>query len=164
MLVGQGPGRSELRRSKAFAGQSGKTLNSWLESASGNKLDPRQGMYFTSVIKCCHSRQRDFAPMARKCAKFLERQIAALRPKMIITLGLQAYEQLRLSSLSYDDALCVAVHSSRYLLTSQFGFDFWLLPWPHPSGLNRWLNSDANRKRLKESFASVRKVLEASGE
>lgn len=160
MVVGQGPGNAELRGARAFAGQSGRTLDSWLRSVTGNEQNPRHGMYFTSVIKCCHSRSRDFSLMARNCSRFLQQQIATLEPGLVITLGKEAYEHLRFAPVSYEEALCSAFRSSDYLLISQFRFDFWLLPWPHPSGLNRWRNSAENRERLVGSFSFVRRALE----
>jgi len=160
MVVGQGPGNAELSRAKAFAGQSGKILDGWLRSATGHEKNPRLGMYFTSVIKCCHSRPGDFSLMARNCGKFLEQQIAILKPVLVITLGREAYEHLRFASVAYESALCRQFRSSDYLLISKFPFVFWHLPWPHPSGRNRWHNSDENRRRLAESFVLVRRILE----
>lgn len=162
--MGQGPGNAELNASKAFAGQSGRTLDSWLVSAGADVGDPRSGLYLTSIIKCCHSSPGDFPLMAQLCAPFLQRQIEFLRPRLVITLGRQAYLRLRLTPKGYNEALCGPVHTSDHLLVSQFGFHFWLLPWPHPSGLNRWHNSIENRERLERSFAFVRSVLEGSSE
>jgi len=164
MIVGQGPGKAELRRGRAFAGQSGKTLDSWLKSAGAGEDNPRAGVYLTSIIKCCHEVQRDFAAMAHNCAPFLQRQIEIIRPELVITLGVQAYEHLRFAPVDFDSALCTPVHTSEYLLISQLQFGFWLLPWPHPSGLNRWHNSAENRRRLEASFGFVRQALEGNVE
>lgn len=159
-VVGQGPGRAELRSDRAFAGQSGTTLDSWLRAAGLDRVNPRKGVYLTAVIKCCHSSPRDFDVMAHNCADFLERQIKAIGPRLVITLGRSAYFNLRFTAEDYPQALCRPVHTSRFLLVSQFGFHFWLLPWPHPSGLNRWLNAAENRRRLEVSFGFVKRVLE----
>src|ERR1700733_6614885 len=80
LIVGQGPGKAELRGSKAFAGQSGTTLDSWLRAAGLNSDNPRKGVYLTSVIKCCHTSAKDFDVMARNCADFLQRQMMAVKP------------------------------------------------------------------------------------
>jgi uracil-DNA glycosylase family 4 len=160
LIVGQGPGRAELRKSRAFAGQSGTTLDSWLRAAGLNGDNPRKGVYLTSIIKCCHSSPRDFDLMARNCTDFLERQMIAIKPRLLITLGRNAYLNLRFTTEDYAQALCHPLHTSRYLLVSQFGFHFWFLPWPHPSGLNRWHNEAENRQRLQDSFAFIKKLTE----
>src|SRR6185437_7319048 len=59
MVVGQGPGSAELRGTRAFAGQSGRTLDSWLVACGAPRNEPRSGIYFTSVIKCV-GREQDF--------------------------------------------------------------------------------------------------------
>jgi uracil-DNA glycosylase len=46
-VVGQDPGNAELHGNKAFAGQSGKTLDSWLRAAGLSNDDPRKGVYLT---------------------------------------------------------------------------------------------------------------------
>lgn len=160
MIIGQGPGNAEVAHERAFAGQSGRRLDSWLIQSGADPGDPRHGIYFTSVIKCCHSRGSDFRYMAENCGGFLQRQIEILRPGLVISLGRQAYEQLRFTRADYDSGLCVPVHTSNHLLVSQLEFDFWLMPWPHPSGLNRWHNAAENRSRLESSFRFVRGFLE----
>jgi uracil-DNA glycosylase family 4 len=159
-VIGEGPGNAELHGSRAFAGQSGRTLDKWLKAARLNEGDPRKGVYLTSVIKCCHSSARDFDLMARNCADFLQRQMMAVRPGLVITLGRNAYLKLRFGHEDYPEALCRPVHTSSFLLFSQFGFHFWLLPWPHPSGLNRWHNKPANKQRLQKSFEFIQRLLE----
>ena len=160
MIVGKGPGNAELQGNRAFAGQSGHTLDSWLRSSGADRTHPRRGLYLTSIIKCCHLRMRDFDFMARNCAPFLQQQIEKVRPELIVTLGGEAYMGLRFTAQDYDRALCNPVNSADHLLFSPFGFHFWLLPWPHPSGLNRWHNSLENKERLRRSFAFLRQVLE----
>jgi uracil-DNA glycosylase family 4 len=159
LIVGQGPGKAEVRRGRAFAGQSGTTLDSWLRAAGLDSDNPRRGVYLTSVIKCCHSSSKDFDLMARNCGDFLQRQIMAVKPALVISLGRSAYLSLRFTAEDFSDALCRPLHTSSTLLVSQFGFHFWLLPWPHPSGLNRWHNAAENRQRLQGSFAFVKQVL-----
>jgi uracil-DNA glycosylase len=161
-VIGEGPGNAELRGRRAFAGQSGRTLDKWLRAAGLDERDPRKGAYLTSIIKCCHSSAKDFDLMARNCSDFLQRQMMTIRPRLVITLGRNAYLSLRFTHEGYGEAICRPMHTSRFLLLSQFGFHFWFLPWPHPSGLNRWHNAAENRRRLQESFAFMKKLLEVS--
>jgi len=157
-VIGQGPGRAELKGTRAFAGQSGRTLDSWLVACGADARKPRAGVYFTSVIKCVGSEGK-FPLMAKNCAPFLQRQILQVRPALIITLGRRAYEALRVVDDAYEDALCNPLETANFVLVTPFGFHYTLLHWPHPSGLNRWLNLPANRERLERSFDCVRQFL-----
>ena len=125
-----------------------------------NPADPRSHLYFTSVIKCVCAEDKFFGVMAQRCRSFLHRQIEVIRPQLVITLGEKAYQALRVSEESYDEALCIPRDSAEFVLLTQFGFHFSLLHWPHPSGLNRWHNKEANAKRLAASFDFVRTFLE----
>jgi len=69
IIVGQGPGSAELKGTRAFAGQAGRRLDSWLLECGASPEDPRGGIYFTSVIKCVGSDQQ-FSLMAANCAVF----------------------------------------------------------------------------------------------
>ena len=159
MVIGQGPGRAELGGTRAFAGQSGRTLDVWLQSCGADPADPRRGIYFTSVIKCVSSKDNCFARMAQNCAPFLARQILEIHPHLIVTLGKRAYEALRIIEEDYEAALCNPRYSADVVLVTPFGFHFSLLHWPHPSGLNRWLNTAENQARHRQSFEFVRKFL-----
>lgn len=94
MVIGQGPGSAELSGTRAFAGQSGRTLEQWLVACGADPASPRAGIYFTSVIKCVCPSERFFSSMARNCRAFLQRQIVELGPDLIITLGRKSYEAL----------------------------------------------------------------------
>jgi len=119
---------------------------------------PRAGIYFTSVLKC-GGPDNAFAFMASKCRHFLQRQMLCVRPALVITLGRHSYEALRTSKESYREALCKLVDTTQNVLVTPFGFHYSLLHWPHPSGLNHWLNSQQNKERLKDSFEYVKTFL-----
>jgi uracil-DNA glycosylase family 4 len=159
MIVGQGPGQAEVDGLRAFAGQSGRTLEGWLVECGANPAAPRQGIYFTSIIKCVSPRERFFPMMAANCRQFLRRQIAEVKPELLITLGKRSYDALQVSDTAYDEGLCRPQHTKDFVLVTPFGFHFDLLHWPHPSGLNRWLNDSENVRRLKTSFDFVRPLL-----
>ncbi len=156
MIVGQGPGKAEARASRAFAGNAGTRLDNWLVASGADRTAPRAGIYLTSILKCVSRDAGKIPLMARRCDHFLIRQMTILRPALVITLGRSAYERLRFSESSYEDNLCNLQSSRKVLLLAEFGFHFDLLPWPHPSGRNRWLNLDENRMRLEATFPLVR--------
>ena len=157
VVVGQGPGNAELVLNRAFSGSSGKRLNKWLIECGAKAESPRAGLYMTSVIKCASSDDTLFSVMARNCRPFLNQQLSIIQPKLVITLGREAYEELRFESIPYEDAVCREFRSQDSMLMTPVGFHYSLLPWPHPSGLNRWHNHHVNSDTLKLSFAIVRR-------
>jgi uracil-DNA glycosylase family 4 len=154
IIVGQGPGRKERAIGYAFAGQSGKRLDEWLRKCRTHGL-ARDGIYLTSVVKCVKKSARELEIMAKNCRPFLEAQISLIRPKLIITLGQLAFETLNFSEMTFSNALCTPLESRQHVLLPPFGYHLTLLPWPHPSGLNRWLNEKENRQKLERSFRTV---------
>lgn len=163
LIVGEGPGSSEVERKVAFAGQAGRRLDEWLILCGANPSNPRENLYFTSVVKCISNSKSSLPKMAQRCMHFLHDQVLIIRPELLITLGRIAYDNLRFSQEDYSTALCKPQHSEQLLLVPTLNYHFLLLPWPHPSGLNRWHNEVGNKKRLADSFEFVRTILRKEG-
>jgi len=155
VVVGQGPGNTEIAKGRAFSGYSGKRLNEWLVQCGADEKNPRAGIYLTSVIKCSGAKNL-FSKMAHNCRLFLNQQLSIIRPALVITLGQEAYEELRFNEVPYDVALCREHRSAENVFMTPVGFHYSLLPWPHPSGLNRWHNDKENHDLLKTSFQIVK--------
>lgn len=84
MLIGEGPGFYEDRDGRPFVGNAGKFLNELLAKA-GLK---REEVFITNVVKCRPPGNRDPLPdEIAACAPYLEGQIAAIDPAVIVTLG-----------------------------------------------------------------------------
>ncbi|MBU6141521.1 uracil-DNA glycosylase [Patescibacteria group bacterium] len=84
MLIGEAPGRNEAKTGRPFCGAAGKVLDELLRSA---KID-RAGVYITNIVKDRPPFNRDPTPKELALyAPFLDRQIAIIRPKIIVTLG-----------------------------------------------------------------------------
>lgn len=156
MIVGQAPGNREFTSRSAFAGQSGTRLDKWLVKCGADPNNPRELVYCTSVVKCVSPNPTALRYMIHNCRHFLDDQISTIQPRLIITMGEVAYYSLALTRDKYADALCKIFKSEDYLLMTASGQSYKLLPWPHPSGLNRWLNDPHNSKLLEESFNHVR--------
>ena len=84
LLVGEGPGFYEDQQGRPFVGPSGK----FLEELLGNIGLKREDVFIANVVKHRPPGNRDPEPdEIEACAGHLDRQIAALRPKVIVTLG-----------------------------------------------------------------------------
>lgn len=84
MLIGEGPGFHEDQQGRPFVGPSGEFLNQLLASAGYKRSD----VFIANVVKCRPPQNRDPSPdEIAACGAYLDRQIALINPKVIITLG-----------------------------------------------------------------------------
>ncbi len=85
MFVGEGPGRDEDRVGEPFVGRSGKLLDRLVAQEMG--LD-RSGCYIANVVKCRPPDNRDPLPdEIAACRPYLEAQLDAIDPRVVVTLG-----------------------------------------------------------------------------
>jgi len=84
MFIGEGPGFHEDRQGRPFVGAAGK----FLEELIGYIGLKREQVFIANVVKHRPPSNRDpEADELEACAGFLERQIKAINPKVIVTLG-----------------------------------------------------------------------------
>jgi uracil-DNA glycosylase family 4 len=84
LFVGEGPGFNEDQQGRPFVGQAGALLTELLASVGWS----REEVFITNVVKCRPPENRDPEPdEIAACAPFLTRQIAALDPALVVTLG-----------------------------------------------------------------------------
>ncbi len=152
MIVGQAPGPSAGERPLPYTGATGRTLQGWLERAGFPPGALHEQFYLTSLTKCfpgpAIGGKGDRPPSAREialCARHLDREIALVRPEIVVSLGRLAAE--RLDPTARKLPLAELVGSIRP--AARAGHLFLLVPLPHPSGVSRWLNDPAHRVRLE---------------
>jgi len=91
MFIGEGPGFHENEQGRPFVGAAGKFLEELLASI-GLK---REQVFIGNVVKCRPPGNRDPQPEElQACSDYLERQVKAINPKVIVLLGrfsLQSY-------------------------------------------------------------------------
>jgi DNA polymerase len=87
MFVGEAPGADEDRAGEPFVGRAGQRLDEWI-TAIGLR---REDVYIANVLKCRPPGNRDPRPEeVDKCSPFLQAQIRAIAPKVIVALGRHA--------------------------------------------------------------------------
>lgn len=85
MFVGEAPGADEDAQGLAFVGRAGQLLTDIIEK--GLKM-PREEVFIANVIKCRPPGNRNPEPdEISACQPFLERQIAAIQPRILVGLG-----------------------------------------------------------------------------
>ena len=91
MIVGEAPGFNEDRQGEPFVGAAGKLLDTLLARIGLSRGD----VYITNVLKCRPPQNRDPMPNeAEACSPYLVRQLALIRPKVVLILGRHALERL----------------------------------------------------------------------
>ena len=126
LFVGEGPGADEDEQGEPFVGQAGKLLDNMLAA-----IGIRRGReaYIANVVKCRPPGNRTpTLEEAAACAPYLDRQIALIRPRLIVALGKTAATRLlnteaSLASLRgkvhrYRDIPLVVTYHPAYLLRS----------------------------------------------
>jgi uracil-DNA glycosylase family 4 len=124
LFVGEAPGSEEDAKGEPFVGQAGRLLDNMLAA-----LGMRRGenVYIANVLKCRPPNNRTPEPReVDACRPYLDRQIALLRPKLIVALGRSAATTLlgvdaTIASLRgrvhrYRDVPLVVTYHPAYLL------------------------------------------------
>ena len=84
MFIGEGPGFHEDNQGRPFVGPAGQFLEELLASINLKRAD----VFITNVVKCRPPGNRDPLPAEiDACNDYLDRQIAAINPQVIVTLG-----------------------------------------------------------------------------
>ncbi|MGE0385045.1 MAG: uracil-DNA glycosylase family protein [Gammaproteobacteria bacterium] len=91
MVIGEAPGADEDRQGEPFVGRAGQLLNAML---AGIGL-ARGEVFIANILKCRPPGNRDPRPQeAAACQPWLKRQIALVRPKIILAVGRIAAQNL----------------------------------------------------------------------
>ena len=145
VFVGEAPGRDEDLKGEPFVGKAGSLLTDIIEK--GMKIS-RSEVYICNVIKCRPPGNRNPEPEeVAECSPFLQAQIDAVRPEVIVALGKFAAQTL----------LASAEPISR--LRGRWG-DYRgipLMPTFHPAHVLR------NPAFKKEVWADIKQVMERLG-
>jgi len=84
LFIGEAPGFHEDQQGRPFIGAAGQFLQALLASIGLR----RDQVFIANVIKCRPPENRDPLPgEIQSCRKWLDRQVEAIRPKLVVTLG-----------------------------------------------------------------------------
>ena len=143
MFIGEGPGFHENEQGRPFVGAAGKFLEELLASIDLS----REQVYITNVVKCRPPGNRDPQPIeVETCTTtFLDRQIQAINPKVIVTLG-------RFSmSLFLTNAKISQVHGQSMRIKGRL-----VVPMYHPAAA---LHQGSLRPVIKDDFAKLPQLI-----
>lgn len=153
LFIGEAPGAEEDVRGEPFVGQAGKLLDAMLAAIG---LDRQHDVFIANVLKCRPPGNRNPEPgEVARCAPFLRRQIALVRPSVIVAMGRFAVQSL----LGREDAIATLrgqVH--RY---ASDDFQTRLVVTYHPAYLLRNL---ADKSKVWADLCLARGALESTTE
>jgi len=125
LLVGEGPGQHEDEQGKPFVGKAGLLLTEMLRAMGL----AREDVFITNIVKCRPPNNRD--PQVQEvesCNNYLQRQMALIKPKIILAVGRIAAQTLlntdeplaRLRGKVHflNDTPVIVVYHPAYLLRS----------------------------------------------
>ena len=146
MLVGEQPGDEEDKKGLPFVGPAGRMLDRALEAAGVD----REEVYITNAVKhfkweARGKRRLHKTPAQREidaCHQWLERELAALKPHVVVCLGATAAKAVISKSfkVSTQRGQFVASAAARYVFATL-----------HPSALLR-LKDEAEREAAFDAF------------
>jgi uracil-DNA glycosylase family 4 len=147
MFVGEGPGEQEDLRGLPFVGRAGELLTQMIEKGLGI---PRSEVYICNIVKCRPPQNRNpLPPEVSACRPFLDGQIRAVAPKVIVTLGKPA------ASLLLDREVAI----TRLRGTWHEYQDIPLMPTLHPAYVLRQYTTENRRavwQDLQAAFERTR--------
>jgi len=147
MFVGEGPGADEDREGRPFVGKAGKLLSRMINAMGLERSD----VFIANVVKCRPPMNRDPEPREiATCFPFLEAQIAAVKPEVIVALGRIAAMAL----LGTKDPTM----KLRGMFHDRNGIP--VMPTYHPSFL---LRNEGDRKWKAEAWSDLKMVMARLG-
>ncbi|HLC34089.1 MAG TPA: uracil-DNA glycosylase [Anaerolineales bacterium] len=145
MFIGEGPGFHENEQGRPFVGAAGKLLEELLAGIGFR----REQVFICNVVKCRPPGNRDPLPDEMdSCREYLDRQIAAVNPQVIVTLG-------RFSMARYfGEAKISAVHGQVRRVDGRV-----VVAMFHPAAA---LHQPSLRATVVEDFAKLPELIRAS--
>ena len=187
-LIGQAPGFGEGTRKLAFGGPAGRTLMRWFAQTGLTEDQVRDYFYLSAINKCYPGRanggggDRNPTPTERAlCRPFLLRELALLRPKVLILVGSTAIKEIYGDKLRLEEIIGQTRQMSLGELSERLttrltrskeavqglppgglygAFEptalLEVFHLPHPSGASTWLNFPQNKLLLEQTLAALK--------
>jgi uracil-DNA glycosylase family 4 len=142
MFIGEGPGFHENEQGRPFVGAAGKFLDDLLASINLKRSD----VFIANVVKCRPPGNRDPMPEELEaCGNYLEKQIKAINPQVIVTLG--RYSMARY----FPNAKISAIHGQPKVIRGRL-----IVPMYHPAAA---LHQGSLRPVIQEDFARLPELI-----
>lgn len=158
VLVGEGPGKDEVRYTTPFVGRAGKLLNDALGPKWANMS--RAALYLTNVLRCRSAdlvdrRWKDRRPLPEEmanCSPFLYATLRFIKPKVIVALGEVAMQALLDPKAELGRKLTIGKVRKRVDKGEKFHFE---ARWGKPPVIIAWHPSFVSRSHSTARFEEL---------
>jgi uracil-DNA glycosylase len=154
LMVGQAPGDREGSLGRPFAWTAGKTLFKWYASIGLEEEAFRSRAYMAAVCRCFPGKKPkggdrvpDVDEIAR-CGRWLDAEIALLRPRLLIPVGKLAISQ-------FVDVNRLTEVVGKQLRIERNGHSMDAIALPHPSGASTWHRMEPGKALLAKALAMI---------
>ncbi len=144
MFIGDKPNLAENSTGEIFGGMAGNMLTLMIEKVL--KI-PKQSVYISNILKCYPTDSRE--PKASEidvCLEYTLKEIEIVKPKIIITLGVEAYNYLMSETKTIQDIRGKVIKQGSYLIVPTF----------HPSYL---LKNPSLKKDTMSDLLKVKEII-----
>ncbi len=146
MFIGEAPGQNEDLQGLPFVGRAGQLLDAMMAALKMTRED----VFIANVVKCRPPGNRNpAAPEIDQCEPYLHRQLAIIRPAIIVALGAVSAQSLLKTSEP------ISRLRGRVFHYGEFGTP--LIPTWHPAYL---LRSPMQKKKAWEDLLLARSIVE----
>ncbi|HLX64320.1 MAG TPA: uracil-DNA glycosylase family protein [Planctomycetota bacterium] len=155
-LVGQAPGPREGQFGRPFAWTAGKMLFRWFETQGVDEKTFRANVFMAAVCRCFPGKAKgggDRVPSPDEidaCSGWMEREIAMMKPELIIPVGRLAIEQF------FPPAPLAEIVGKKHVAT-KFGHACDAIPLPHPSGASTWFKMEPGKTLTEKALKLIGK-------
>lgn len=148
MFIGEGPGHDEDLQGRPFVGKAGQLLTKMIEAIDLKRED----VYIANIVKCRPPQNRvPYPEEVNKCLPYLRRQVAIIKPKIIVCLGATSGKYIIRQDLKITRDRGEWIQKGNFLFIATY----------HPAALLR----DENKKKYAwDDFKKIRdKYIEING-
>jgi len=151
MFIGEAPGYNEDMQGRPFVGKAGKILDELLHSVGFE----RKEIYIANILKCRPPKNRDpLGDEIKACTSYLDKQIMAIEPKVIVTLGNFASSYV-LEKFGFQAEKIGKTHGKIFHIKNLL-FDARIIPLYHPAAA---VYNPNMKDVLMKDFKSITKAL-----
>lgn len=157
MLVGEAPGKDEVKLSRPFVGAAGKNLSEFLDILG---LE-RKSVFVDNAIKYRLSKVniKTGRVVNRPAAKeeieknrdYLLREVSIIKPKYIVTLG-----NVPLKSITGDYKISIGEHHGKLIKIKVLDAEYSLYPLYHPASI---IYNNSLKEVYKNDLANLKAIL-----
>jgi uracil-DNA glycosylase len=152
-LLGQAPGPHEGKFGRPFAWTAGRTLFAWMGRSFGaTEATFRERVYMAAVVRAFPGKtsgggDRVPSPEEIEASRgFLAREVAILRPRLVLPVGRLAIEQVLGRGVRLDEVV------GREVRVAYHGVEADVIALPHPSGASTWFKVEPGRTLLEQAL------------